>query len=113
VVANEYSAVSETATARALGDLLCQNGAVGTGNGRNITLCGQRETKKKKEWYQEKELIVTGIGIATLFVILNNDDPEMFQLYADDNGYELGFKSGGYNLRYSEDRIMSTYRIDF
>jgi len=44
---------------------------------------------------------------------LNNDDPEMFQLYADDNGYELGVKSGGYSLRYSEDRIMSTYRIDF
>ena len=116
VVANEYSLLSTSAQARALGDLLCQNGAVGTGNGRNVTLCGQRETKKK-EWYQEyeKELIVTGIGIATLFAILNNDDlsSEMFQLHANDNGYELGFKSGGYNLRYSEDRIAATYRIDF
>ena len=117
VVANEYSAVSESAAARALGDLLCQNGAVGTGNGRNVTLCGQREARKKKEWYQEyeKELIVTGIGIATLFVILNNDDPssEKFQLHANDNGYEIGFQSGGYNLRYSEDKIQATYNIRF
>ena len=116
VVANEYSAVSETATARALGDLLCQNGAVGTGNGRNVTLCGQR-TAKKKEWYQEyeKELIVSGIAAVTLFVMLNNDDmsSEMFQLYADDNGYELGFKSGDYNLRYSEDKVMATYKVEF
>ena len=116
VVANEYSAVSESATARALGDLLCQNGAVGTGNGRNMTLCGQR-TAKKKEWYQEyeKELIVSGIAAVTLFVMLNNDDmsSEMFQLYADDNGYELGFKSGDYNLRYSEDKVMATYKVEF
>ena len=115
VVANEYSAVSESATARALGDLLCQNGAVGTGNGRNVTLCGQR-TAKKKEWYQEyeKELIVSGIAAVTLFVMLNrNEEEPTFQLDANDNGYELGLNSGGYSLRYSEDRIAATYRIEF
>lgn len=116
VVANEYSAVSETAGSRALGDLLCQNGAVGTGNGRNIVFCGQREPKKK-EWYQEyeKELVVTGIGVATLLVIMNNDDMslKMFHIHADNNGYELGFQSSGYSLRYSEDRVMSTYRIQW
>lgn len=117
VVANEYSIVSTSTQARALGDLLCQNGAAGTGNGRNINLCGQREAKKKKEWYQkyEKELIVSGIAAATLYAISGNDkiSSEMFQLHANDNGYELQFKSGGYNLRYSENRIMSTYRIEF
>jgi hypothetical protein len=40
------------------------------------------------------------------------DTPKV-QLHADDNGYELGLDSGGYNLRYSEDRIAATYRIDF
>ena len=112
VVANEYSIVSTSEQAKALGDLLCQNGAVGTGNGRNIHLCGQRETKKK-EWYQEyeKELIVTGIGIVTLFAVLNRKPT--FQLQVNDNGYELGLQSAGYNLRYSEDKIQATYRIDF
>ena len=113
VVANEYSMVSTSEQARALGDLLCQNGAVGTGNGRNIHPCGQRQSKKKKEWYQEyeKELIVTGIGIATLFAVLNRKPT--FQLQANDNGYELGLQSDGYNLRYSEKKIMATYRIEF
>ena len=116
VVANEYSLLSTSEQARALGDLLCQNGAVGTGNGRNVTMCGQRETKKKKEWYQEyeKELVVTGIAAATLYVMLNrNEEEPTFQLDANDNGYELGLNSGGYNLRYSEDRITATYRIEF
>ena len=116
VVANEYSLLSTSEEARALGDLLCQNGAVGTGNGRNVTLCGQRQAKKKKEWYQEyeKELIVSGIAAVTLFVMLNrNEEEPTFQLDANDNGYELGLNSGGYSLRYSEDRIAATYRIDF
>jgi hypothetical protein len=115
VVANEYSLLSTSAQARALGDLLCQNGAVGTGNGRNVTMCGQKETKKKKKWYQEyeKELVVTGIAVATLYAMLGTDKEPNFKLYANDNGYELGLNSGGYSLRYSEDRIMSTYRIEF
>jgi hypothetical protein len=115
VVANEYSLLSTSEQARALGDLLCQNGAVGTGNGRNVTMCGQRGSKKKKEWYQEyeKELVVTGIAVATLYAMLGTDKESNFKLYANDNGYELGLNSGGYSLRYSEDRIMSTYRIEF
>ena len=36
-----------------------------------------------------------------------------FQLQVNDNGYELGLQSAGYNLRYSEDKIQATYRIDF
>ncbi len=115
VVANEYSLLSTSEQARALGDLLCQNGAVGTGNGRNVTLCGQRETKKKKEWYQEyeKELVVTGIAAATLYAILRlNEEPKLnFQI--NDNRYELEFRSDGYRMNYSEDRIQATYNIRF
>ena len=114
VVANEYSIVSTSEQARALGDLLCQNGAVGTGNGRNIHLCGQRETKKK-EWYQEyeKELIVTGIGIATLFAVLSYTKKPTVQLHVNDGGYEIGLKADRYKLRYSEERILATYDIRF
>jgi hypothetical protein len=116
VVANEYSLLSTSEQARALGDLLCQNGAVGTGNGRNVTMCGQRESKKKKEWYQEyeKELIVSGIAAVTLYVMLNRNEKEpTFQINANDNGYELGLNSGGYSLSYSEDKITAKYRIEF
>jgi hypothetical protein len=35
------------------------------------------------------------------------------KLQASDNGYELGLNSGGYSLKYSEDKIAATYRIDF
>ncbi len=68
---------------------------------------------KKKKWYQrrEKELVVSGIAVATLFAMLK-DEPKL-KLQANDNGYELGLNSGGYSLRYSEDRISATYRIDF
>ena len=115
VVANEYSLLSTSEQARALGDLLCQNGAVGTGNGRNVTLCGQREARKKKEWYQEyeKELVVTGIAAATLYAILRlNEEPKLnFQI--NDNRYELEFRSDGYRMNYSEDRIQATYNIRF
>jgi hypothetical protein len=48
VVANEYSLYSESAQAKALGDRLCAEGAVGTGNGRNIVFCGQREERIPK-----------------------------------------------------------------
>ena len=113
VIVSEYHLNSSSLEARALGDIACQLGAMGTGNGRNIHPCGQRQSKKKKEWYQEyeKELIVTGIGIATLFAVLNRKPT--FQLQANDNGYELGLQSDGYNLRYSEEKIMATYRIEF
>lgn len=42
VVANEYSLYSESAKAKALGDRLCAEGAVGTGNGRTVQMCGQQ-----------------------------------------------------------------------
>ena len=116
VVVSEYDLQGTSGRAKAFGDIACSYpGVVGTGNGRGTTSCQTLEwgKTKKKEWYQEheKELIVTGIGIVTLFAMLR-DTPKV-QLQANDNGYELGLNSGGYSLRYSKDRIAATYRIDF
>ena len=68
---------------------------------------------KKKKWHQnhEKEIVVFGIAVATLFAMLK-DTPKL-KLYVDDNSYELGLNSSGYSLRYSEDRILATYKIKF
>ena len=115
VVVSEYNLNGTSAEAKRFGDIACSYaGVVGTGNGRGSASCQTLEWgKRKREWYQEyeKELIVTGIGIVTLFAMLR-DTPKV-QLHANDNGYEIGFQSGGYNLRYSEDRILSTYKIEF
>ena len=45
VVASEYAKESRSAAARALGDAACLAGAVGTGNGRSVDFCGQKEQK--------------------------------------------------------------------
>ena len=116
VVVSEYDLQGTSGRAKAFGDIACSYpGVVGTGNGRGTTSCQTLEwgKTKKKEWYQEyeKELIVTGIGIVTLFAMLK-EEPKL-KLQANDNGYELGLNSGGYSLRYSKDRIAATYRIDF
>ena len=60
VVANEYALHSESAQAKALGDLMCQMGAVGTGNGRSITFCGKETVKKKNDYYVE------AVGVAVI-----------------------------------------------
>ena len=65
VVANEYSIVSESAGARALGDLLCANGAVGTGNGRNIAYCGHEDVPKKNK---DGEYAAYVLGIAVVAI---------------------------------------------
>jgi hypothetical protein len=66
VVANEYSLYSESPQARALGDLMCQMGAIGTGNGRSITFCGEEnytETNFLKK--HETELFgIAGVSVA-------------------------------------------------
>lgn len=116
VVVSEYHLQGTSAGARAFGDIACSYpGVVGTGNGRGTTSCQTLEwgQTKKEKWYQrhEKELVVSGIAVATLFAMLK-DTPKL-KLQANDNGYELGLNSGGYSLRYSEDRIAATYRIDF
>lgn len=41
VIVSEYAMYSESSAAKALGDILCAQGALGTGNGRNVNFCGQ------------------------------------------------------------------------
>jgi hypothetical protein len=41
VIVSEYAMYSESDAAKALGDILCAQGALGTGNGRNVNFCGQ------------------------------------------------------------------------
>ncbi len=116
VVVSEYHLQGTSGRAKAFGDIACSySGVVGTGNGRGTTSCQTLEwgQTKKQKWYQrhEKELVVSGIAVATLFAMLK-EEPKL-KLQANDNGYELGLNSGGYSLRYSKDRIAATYRIDF
>ena len=118
VVVSEYHLQGTSAGARAFGDIACSYpGVVGTGNGRGSTSCQTLEwgQKKKKEWYQEyeKELVVTGIAAATLYAMYKVNQKPKISFQINDNEYEIGLNSGGYNLRYTEDRIAATYRIEF
>ena len=116
VVVSEYNINGLSQEAKKFGDIACSyDGVIGTGNGRGQSSCQTLEwgKKKKKEWYQEyeKELVLSGIAVATFFAILKK--PPVVKLYANDNNYELGLNSGGYRLQYSEEKITATYRIEF
>ena len=117
VVVSEYHLNGTSPEAKRLGDIACSyEGVIGTGNGRGQTSCQTLKWgKKKKDWYQEyeKELIVTGIGVATLFAVLSYTKKPTVQLHVNDDGYEIGLKADRYKLRYSEERILATYDIRF
>ena len=105
VIVSEYALQSDTAYARALGDIACEMGAVGTGNGRSsVNLCGQREQKKKK-WYDGPEIAVAGIAMATLFAVSRYDLP--LQLQATEDSYQIGMRK---NIR--NHSVGITYRSD-
>jgi len=117
VVANEYSLLSTSAQARALGDLLCANGAVGTGNGRSIELCGQRQQQKQK-WYKkyEKEMAVAGVAMATLYAVTRYDLP--LTLNATEDSFQIGMtrsmKNHTAGISYRDDgAVMANYRFSF
>ena len=91
VVASEYAKESRSAAARALGDAACLAGAIGTGNGRSITACGQRPLADKKvRWYKEyeNELIVSGVVVATLYAVSRFGVP--LTLQANESSYRVG-----------------------
>ena len=117
VVASEYAKESRSAAARALGDAACLAGAVGTGNGRSVDFCGQRE--QKVEWYKEyeTEMIVAGVVMATLYAVSRFDLP--LQLRATEDGYQIGAvkkitQNQSIGLNYRDDgAVMTYYRIEF
>jgi len=91
VVASEYAKESRSAAARALGNAACRAGAIGTGNGRSITACGQRPPAAKKvRWYKEyeNELIVSGVVVATLYAVSRFGVP--LTLQANESAYRVG-----------------------
>ncbi len=117
VVANEYALDSTSERAKTLGDLLCENGASGTGNGRHQNLCGHKPPAPKK-WYQryETEMVVAGVALATLYAVSRYDLP--LQLNATEDGYRIGMKKKigehtfGMSYR-NDDTVMATYVFDF
>ncbi len=118
VIVSEYSLQSDTAYARALGDIACEMGAVGTGNGRSVNICGQRE-QKKIHWYKEyeTEIAVAGVVMATLYAVSRYDLP--LQLRATEDGYQIGAvkkitKNQSIGLNYRDDgAVMAHYRFEF
>jgi len=116
VIVSEYSLQSDTAYARALGDIACEMGAVGTGNGRSVNICGQRE---KIHWYKEyeTEIAVAGVVMATLYAVSRFDLP--LQLRATEDGYQIGVvkkitKNQSIGLNYRNDgSYIALYRIEF
>jgi hypothetical protein len=101
VVANEYSLYSESAQAKALGDRLCAEGAVGTGNGRTVTFCGQRAAEVPKA-YGSAALAVGVIAIALGATVYMQNDYTSVRTSNDE----------GLGMRYDTDgKIFATYRI--
>jgi len=98
VVASEYSFESRSANARALGDAACAAGAIGTGNGRSITLCGAEEPPKKKNRDAETAMAVAGVALIAVgaYYLHTNYDFELkmdltdnYQLYGTQKTFNL------------------------
>ena len=113
VVANEYALRSETAQAKALGDLMCQMGAVGTGNGRTIQFCGAEEVPKETNFLKkhEKELIgIAGVSVAIAAVYFYqkhfNEAPLDFSLRGNEN-YQTYGAERAFGITDSLDFVMN------
>ncbi|MDP6735557.1 MAG: hypothetical protein QF732_03570 [Nitrospinaceae bacterium] len=117
VVVAEYHLDSSSTTAKRFGDIACEMGAIGTGNGRNVVPCGVSAVAKKQKWYQkyETEMVVGGVAMATLFAVSRYDLP--LTLRATEKDYEIGTnkKIGSHTVgvTYSENRAMATYEFSW
>ena len=101
VVANEYSLYSEKPEAKALGDRLCAEGAVGTGNGRNIVFCGQREERIPKLDGSAAILLGAVASLIGLNVYMANNYSEIS--YDPEEGAGFKYETDG--------KAFLTYRI--
>ena len=116
VIVSEYHMDSSSTVAKRYGDIACKMGAVGTGNGRNVQLCGQREAKKEK-WYQKygTEMVVGGVAMATLYAVSRYDLP--LTIRATEETYQIGFQNpiGNHTvgIEYGNMRSMVTYEFRF
>ena len=107
VVANEYSLYSESAQAKALGDRLCAEGAVGTGNGRNIVFCGQVSQKEKTNY---GAIGLGAVAVASIFMVSKGFPVTMNyngDLSIDYNPHK------GFGFKAEEERVFITHRWEF
>lgn len=119
VIVAEYDLQSDSNLSRRYGDIACEMGAIGTGNGRSVTKCGQREqAAKKKPWYQEyeTEIVVVGIAMASAYVVYRWDIP--LTINATESNYQIGlskdFEESSVGVSYRDDgAVMGTIQIRF
>jgi hypothetical protein len=88
VIVSEYHLDSASAEAKALGDIACQLGAIGTGNGRNVDYCGQRQ--EKKDWLERNKTALIGVTLAGIGIYMVSRTRTPIYLQASDNGYLVG-----------------------
>ena len=88
VIVSEYHLDSASAEAKALGDIACQLGAIGTGNGRNVDYCGQRQ--EKKDWLERNKTALIGVTLAGIGIYMVSRTLTPIYLQASDNGYLVG-----------------------
>ena len=111
VIVSEYALQSDTAFARALGDIACEEGAIGTGNGRNVQYCGQQE--KKESWLKENKTTLIGVTVAGIGIFMVSKMQLPIQLQVTEDAYKIGIYPNGFGLSYSEDEVLVTYRFEF
>ena len=102
VIASEYALESRTAAARALGDAACTAGAVGTGNGRSVTFCGEELVPPKKKDKTEEYLMIGGavVGAAVL----------AYGVYWFNQNYDINL---GFNFNITDDMQSIGLTKDF
>jgi hypothetical protein len=87
---------------------MCANGAVGTGNGRNVTYCGQRIEEEVEE-ERDYTPIIVGLTMVTLFALYD----AVLTLQATDDSYKIGIHGSKVGMTYTDDRALITYRFEF
>lgn len=117
VIVSEYHLDSSSTVAKRFGDIACEMGAIGTGNGRNVISCGQRPNKKQ-QWYQkyEDEMVVAGVAMATLFAVSRYQLP--IHMTATEDSYQIrtqkNILSHSVGITYrSDNAVVLDYQFSF
>ena len=128
VVASEYAKESRTAAARALGDAACRAGAIGTGNGRSITLCGYEAPPAKKKndnyYYAVGALVIVAIATYVNYdytsIELRFDATDNYSVFGVKKTFQLTEQSSfsleieNYEQDYNDDnRLLASYQFSW
>jgi hypothetical protein len=118
IIAAEYSLDSDSPEAKAFGDWACENGAVGTGNGRSITACGQ-SSSTEEDFLTKNSGVFAAVGIAIAAVWVTSTFSIPITMQAVDEFYYLSFEkqindAHTVGLTYGEDgTVVLNYRFSF